>query len=434
MRSRTHSVRRAVYKKPSPPSLFVIMLELMLASISTPTKNNTTTDIGSRQQRDQKAMMYSAPSRHNAAEPSYAEVWEDTSSESCGSPLPRVMSFDRRPTEEFSHPKRAVSAISRLVAAQRRRVPPTATPSLLTALLKPCPIVEPLVSPTTTKNPIISPTNRPGMPGMSRGLESLRNIQDPKISAASSAPIPPKIEVLGASPVESIEPSEEDVLSPSTPPASLTVEYFDPNEYEYNQKYRPSIPDHDHQWHPSHESQPKYYAFPAYCPQEQLQESSISASPLFDSLSPHEECFHTRSDSAISGISLGADDGGVNTEAIPIPGSLQLTFPPPPPLLRTPPSPTSLLMSWAADIDAQDKMDAVAGPESDVFYPGPDEDQTTPSSLAASPSTGPADPETLTSASYCTHCVIPFAFDLSTSYFNLDENWECCNCAAKNMK
>ncbi|KAK1773197.1 hypothetical protein QBC45DRAFT_101779 [Copromyces sp. CBS 386.78] len=370
-------------------------------------------------------MMFSSSNRPNVAEPRYTDVWEDTESDSCGSPLPRVMSFHRRPTEEFNRPRGGISAITRLVAAQRKQVPPNAKPSLLTALLKPSPIVEPLVSPTTTKNPIIFPTNRPGTTRISRGLEYLRSFRDLGISAASNAPVSAESEVLEPSPAHLTKLCEEDDLSSPSPPASLTVEPLDPDDsYEYNQRYRPSVPDHEHQWHPIRESQPIYYAFSAYCQPEQPQESPISESPLFNLPTPWEECFHTRSDSAISGIPLVAD-AGFSTEAITIAGPK--TDPTPPPILRSPPSPTSLIMSWTANIEADPDPDA-------------DQDQyrtNNPSSPVGSASTIPktADPASSSaSPSHCTRCVIPLTFDLSNSYLDKDESWECCNCAAKNLK
>ncbi|CCC07653.1 hypothetical protein SMACR_01220 [Sordaria macrospora] len=369
--------------------------------------------------------MLSSSNHPSVAENRYTDVWEDTESDSCGSPLPGVMSFSRRPTTEFGRPKGGISAISKLVAAQRKQVAQNAKPSLVTALLKPSPIVEPLVSPTTTNDPIIFPTNRPGGTRVSWGLESLRNFQVLGTSTVPNVPVSSAPQVAGASPADSTEPCEEDVLSPSTPPASLVVECFDPEEYQYGQKYRPSIPDHQHQWHPIREVQPVYYAFPAYCPQEQqLQELLISASPLFNNspITPREECFHTRSDNAIAGISPEADTG-VSTEAVTIPGTAPDTLPPP--LLRSPPLQASPIMSWIADPNA----------DPDAYYPDPatylDPDQIiTPSPPAAT------SPKTASSASlsYCTRCVIPLTFAISTSCLDQDEGWECCNCAGKNLK
>ena len=383
-----------------------------------------------------KIMMLSSSNRPNMEESRYADVWEDTSSDSCDSPLPGAISFDRRPTEEFNRPTGGISAIARLIAAQRKQVTPNAKPSLLTALLKPSPIVEPLVSPTTTNDPLISPTNRPGTTRVRQGLESLRCFYDLRISAATNGCVPIGTRVLGASPAESVEPSEEDVVSPSTPPASLVVEGFGLEGYEYNQKYRPSIPDHDHQWNPIHESQPKYYAFPAYCSQEQLpEEPPISASPLFNSPTLRDECLHTRSDSAISGISLEGDTSAVAeavTEAVTIPKSVRETLPRPPPLLRLRPPANSSLTSWTTDID----IGAKATTDTDLNHDqGHYEHRTNPSSYVGSASTpqNTADPAS-SLPSYCTHCVIPLTFEFSTSYLDRDENWDCCNCAAENMK
>ncbi|KAK3355208.1 hypothetical protein B0H65DRAFT_584921 [Neurospora tetraspora] len=362
--------------------------------------------------------MFSSSNRHNAAEPSYADVWEDTETESCGSPLPRVMSFSRRPTSEFNRPKRGISAIARLVAAERKQFNPNSKPSLLTALLKPSTIVQPLVSPTTTKDPIIFPTNKPGTTRISRGLESLRSFQDLGTSTASNAPIPAEIQVAEAPSASSTNTREEHDLSPPSPPASLIAEPFDPQEYQYDKRYRPSIPCHQHQWHPIRESQPVYYAFPAYCPREPpSQESPFLAPSLSNSSSPQKECTHTRSDSAIAGIPLGAHhpEAEASTGAITIAGTATATLPPP--ILRSPTSPTSLLISWTANVDAYPDP------------PDPDPDQINPSSPASPSAKTAAAPA---SPSYCTRCVIPFTFDIS--YLDQDESWECCNCAAKNIK
>lgn len=361
-----------------------------------------------------KAMLFSSSNRPSAAEPSYADVWEDTESESCGSPLPRAMSFSRRPSSEFNHPKRGTSAITRLVAAERKQFNPKSKPSLLAALLKPSPAVEPLVSPTTTNVPIISPTNRPGTTTISRGLESLRNFQGLGTSAVSLAPISAETQIAEAPLADStVSDDEDDLFSPSTPPASLLTEPFDPHEYQYDKHYRPSIPDHDHQWYPTRDSQSAYYAFPAYCPrkQEQPQESPIPTSPLLDSI--------TRTDSGISGIPLVEADTiaegkpNTDTKAVAITGSVPITIPGP--ATDTAPRPPPLLRSVLPSLTSQSlNMSEV-------------EAKGRPSSRPASTSPKNADPA-------CTGCVTPLTFTLDISYLSDDKIWECCNCAAKNRK
>lgn len=294
-------------------------------------------------------MTFSSSNPQNGAEPSYANVWEDTETESCGSPLPRAISFSRRPMAEFSCPKGGISDIARLVAAERKQFNQYLKPSLMTALLKPSPIVEPLVSPTITEHPIIFETNRPGATRTNRGLESLRNFHDFGILDASNAPVSAESQTLDPPPAAWPDSYEEHDHSPLSPPASLIAEPFDPQDHQYDKKHRPSIPDQQHLSHPIRESQPVYYAFPACCPRKQFQAFPSLASPLSNSSSPPQrEYSPTRNDSAVAGISLEAGGGseaeattGAVIKAMTIAGSK--TDPLPSPLLRSPTAPTSLV-------------------------------------------------------------------------------------------
>ncbi|KAK3497694.1 uncharacterized protein B0T23DRAFT_402787 [Neurospora hispaniola] len=261
-------------------------------------------------------------------------------------------------------------------------------------------------SPTITENPIIFETNRPGATRTNRGLESLRNFHDFGISAASNAPVSAESQILDPPPAAWPDSYEEHDHSPLSPPASLIAEPFDPQDYQYDKRHRPSIPDQQHLSHPIRESQPAYSAFPAYCPRKQFQAFPSLASSLSNSSSsPQRDCSPTRNDSAVAGISLGAS-GGSETEA-----STRATRSPSP-LLRSPTAPTSLIDSWTAAADVE--ADAYRGPSSRA---------STTSKAAADPASSP---------SYCTRCVVPLIFDIS--YLDQDESWECCSCASNNKK
>ncbi|KAL0475386.1 hypothetical protein QR685DRAFT_568185 [Neurospora intermedia] len=355
-------------------------------------------------------MTFSSSNPQNEAEPSYANVWEDTETESCDSPLPRVISFYRRPMAEFSCPKGGISDISRLLAAERKQFNQNPKPSLLTGLLKPSPIVEPLVSPTITEHPITFPTNRSGATRTSRGLESLRNFHNFGILAASNGLVSAESQTLNPPPAAWLDSCEEHDHSPLSPPASLIAEPFDPQDYQYDKRHRPIISDQQHQSHPIRESQPVYYACPAYCSRKPFQASSLSNS----SSPPRRECSPTRNDSAVAGISLGAGGGfeaeastGAVMKAMTIASSK--TDPLPSPLLRSSTAPTSLIDSWAT-------ADAYRGQ----------------SSRASTTSKAAADPASSSSPSCCTRCVVPLIFDIS--HLGQDESWECCNCAPNNKK
>ncbi|EGO53496.1 hypothetical protein NEUTE1DRAFT_106405 [Neurospora tetrasperma FGSC 2508] len=262
------------------------------------------------------------------------------------------------------------------------------------------------------KHPITFSTNRPEATRTSRGLESLRNFHNFGILAASNAPISAESQILDPPPAAWPDSCEEHDHSPLSPPASLIAEPFDPQDYQYDKRHRPSTPDQQHQSHPIRESQPVYCAFPAHCPRKPFQAFPFLASSLStSSSSPQRECSPTRNDSAVAGISLGAGGDfeaeastGAVIKAMTIAGSK--TDPLPSPLLRSPTAPTSLIDSWA-----------------DAYR--------SPSSRASTTSKAAADPAS-SSPSYCTRCVVPLIFDISS--LDQDESWECCNCASNNKK
>ncbi|EGZ76530.1 hypothetical protein NEUTE2DRAFT_53763 [Neurospora tetrasperma FGSC 2509] len=266
-------------------------------------------------------------------------------------------------------------------------------------------------SPTITEHPIIFETNRPGATRTNRGLESLRNFHDFGILAASNAPVSAESQILDPPPAAWPDSYEEHDHSPLSPPASLIAEPFDPQDYQYDKRHRPSIPDQQHRSHPIRESQPVYYAFPACCPRKQFQAFPSLASSLSNSSSPPQrEYSPTRNDRAVAGISLGAGGGseaeattGAVIKAMTIAGSKTDSLPSP--LLRSPTAPTSLIDTWA---DA---------------YRGSSSRASTTSKAAADPASSP---------SYCTRCVVPLMFDIS--YLDQDESWECRNCASNKKK
>ncbi|KAK3396024.1 hypothetical protein B0T20DRAFT_470957 [Sordaria brevicollis] len=370
-------------------------------------------------------MLFSYSSRPSAAEP-YASVWEDTESDSCETPKPHAMSFHRRPPSDFDRPKQGTSGLTRLVATQRKAFKPKSKPALLTAVLKPSPAVEPLVSPTITEKPIYSPTYGPGA-NTSRGLEYLRNIQSRGTSAIRNAQIPTKIQDTESSFASSLsltdsedEDDEDDIFSPSSPPASLLTESSNPQKFQYGKRFRPDIPHHEHQWHPTREGQSEYYAFPPYLPrgpedepQEELE--TPTESPLLKSVSPstQKECTHTRTDSGISGLDAGSptEDKPDTDEAVA--GSLPITIPGPAKRTSPPAHLHSGLPSPTDSLDMSSTLDG-AKVKADPFP-------------HASTSRKNADPT-------CTNCPSPLTFPFDDSYLNEDKGWECCNCTAKNKK